>query len=96
MTGERLRAAIGEACSLVNPRLSEVDWDAVAAVLDGRPQPVQRPLIDYEITRLAGIPLDHPIAFTAPADATDAELTVAANEALVFSTGEQPWEVHRS
>jgi hypothetical protein len=30
--GERLRAAIAEACSLVDPRLSEVDWEAVAIV----------------------------------------------------------------
>lgn len=31
--GETLRAAINKACSLTNPRLSEVDWDDVAAAL---------------------------------------------------------------
>jgi hypothetical protein len=33
ITGETLREAIAEACSLNNPRLSEVEWDDVAAVL---------------------------------------------------------------
>lgn len=31
MTGHSLRTAIAEACDLTNPRLSEVDWDEVAA-----------------------------------------------------------------
>ncbi len=31
MTGHSLRAAIAAACDLTNPRLSEVDWDEVAA-----------------------------------------------------------------
>ena len=33
LTGDTLRKAIGAACSLVNPRLSEVEWDDVAAAL---------------------------------------------------------------
>jgi hypothetical protein len=35
ITGEDIRAAIAEACSLTNPRLSEVEWDDVAAILCG-------------------------------------------------------------
>jgi hypothetical protein len=34
MTGDALRAQIAAVCPLNNPRLSEVDWDAVAAVFD--------------------------------------------------------------
>ena len=38
LTGADIEAAIGRASPLVNPRLSEVDWDAVAAALSGSPQ----------------------------------------------------------
>jgi hypothetical protein len=33
LDGAAIRRAIDEACSLTNPRLSEVEWDAVAARL---------------------------------------------------------------
>lgn len=33
LTGETLRRAIAAASSLANPRLSELDWDDVAAAL---------------------------------------------------------------
>jgi hypothetical protein len=34
LTGDALRRSINAACSLTNPQLSEVDWDAVAAVFE--------------------------------------------------------------
>ena len=48
-----------------------------------RPPEPSRPVATYTIVSLARIPLDPPLAFTAPADATDAELERAAVDALL-------------
>jgi len=49
------------------------------------PRP-HRPTIQYQVTRLAGIPMDPPVSFSAPADATDAELERAAVAAMLRRT----------
>jgi hypothetical protein len=39
--------------------------------------------MQYQVTRIAGIPMDPPVLFSAPADATDAELERAAVAAML-------------